>query len=93
MIFLSCYFLASKTDRQLNAWGTDTTTDETVTEPKSTCYDMPFGMKYIRRSNCLKYLPISPTYKNQNINISFNCFRRRKKHIQTSDTTLSSTRV
>ena len=40
-----------------------TSTNQTVSSVTCSTYDLPFGMSVIREAACLRYLPISPTYR------------------------------
>jgi hypothetical protein len=58
------------------------------------CYDLPWGMDFIRRSNWMKYIPISPSFT------SYFCYSKRtnvKTHdvqtVLTLDTTLHQQQI
>ncbi|KAI0214579.1 Solute carrier family 23 member 2, partial [Lamellibrachia satsuma] len=46
----------------------ETSTNQTVSSATIATYDMPFGMSVIRKAACLRYLPISPTYRSKRDN-------------------------
>ena len=46
----------------------ETSTNQVVSSATIATYDMPFGMSVIRKAACLRYLPISPTYRSKRDN-------------------------
>lgn len=79
-IFLDNTIPGTAEERGLLKWNADknndTNTDETQTTQdvyNKNCYDLPFGMNYIRRWKFVKYFPISPTYEPGKI---WSCFRK-----------------
>lgn len=91
--FLDNTIPASETERGLVKWRAETMADDNDTETEKPGYNMPFGMKYIRKFKCFKYFPISPTYKNSNININFSICNRKTKRthppVNVTETTFS----
>ena len=45
-----------------------TSTNQAVSSVTCSTYDLPFGMSVIRKTACLRYLPISPTYRSKRDN-------------------------
>ena len=45
-----------------------TSTNQAVSNITCATYDLPFGMSVIRKTACLRYLPISPTYRSKRDN-------------------------
>lgn len=70
---------ASEEERGLTKWRAETMPEDAEMEGISPCYNMPFGMNFIKKIKCFQYFPISPTYSNKNINLNIDLFSRRSK--------------
>lgn len=52
--------VGTKKERGLIEWAAENSGADTVT---SDTYDFPVGMGLVRKMNCLRYLPICPTFR------------------------------
>ena len=56
-------FLGTPEERGLIQWKAQFTDTKESSNQKDECYDLPFGMNYLRNSSWTQYVPFLPTYR------------------------------